>query len=123
MCVILVVFVVCKDNLAWITKCAIINFSSLTFNWHCIIWIQWNLLSIWAVNNVLISVRGVQVLCLVLYTLYVSGAWTLDSVLSSLVPRPHPLAWEKDLVNLGKKLSPRAGICAFQSDHSFSVIV
>ena len=80
MCVILVVFVVCKDNLAWITKCTIIKFSSLAFNWHCIIWIQWNLLSIWAVKNVLISVCGVQVLCVVLYTSLELGPQTVSSV-------------------------------------------
>ena len=41
----------------------------------------------------------------------------------SLMPRSHPLRGKKVLMNLGKKLGPRAGICAFQSDHSSSVVM
>ena len=41
----------------------------------------------------------------------------------SLVPRPHTSREEMGPVNLGKKLGPRAGICACQSDHSSSVVM
>ena len=43
--------------------------------------------------------------------------WPQCCCMRSLVPRP------QNWVNLGEKLGPRAGICAFQSDHSSSAVI